>query len=159
MDNIDKSVWFAASTRNGQWKKISLKLSELGISFYIPKVYNTLLFLHTSKARALSLVNSGEISARFLIDHTTHTLLEVPAKQMEDFIRVLEDYPDAECTNDFSFAKGDRVIVTHGSLKGVEGEVVESPGGTYLVVSVSSLLAAKVRISRNNVAPTGKNYR
>lgn len=159
MDNKDNTVWFAAITRNGQWKKISLKLSGLGISFFIPKVYNTLLFLHISKQRALSLVNSGEINARFLIDHNTHTLLEVPAKQMEDFIRVLEDSPDAECTNDFSFAKGDLVTVTSGSLKGVDGEVVESPEGTYLIVRVSTLLAAKVRISRKNVAPAGKKSR
>ena len=71
-------------------------------------------------------------------------------------MRVLDENPDAECVNDFSFAKGDRVIVTSGSLKGVEGEVVESPEGTFLVVSVSTLLAAKVRISRKNVAPAGK---
>lgn len=156
MDNQDNTVWFAATTRNGQWKKIALTLSGLGVTFYIPKVYNTLLFLHTPKQRALSLVNSGEISARFLIDHSTHTLLEVPQKQMEDFMRVLDENPDAECVNDFSFAKGDRVIVTSGSLKGVEGEVVESPEGTFLVVNVSTLLAAKVRISRKNVAPAGK---
>ena len=131
MDNQDNTVWFAATTRNGQWKKIALTLSGLGVTFYIPKVYNTLLFLHTPKQ-------------------------EVPQKQMEDFIRVLDESPDAECVNDFSFAKGDRVIVTSGSLKGVEGEVVESPEGTFLVVSVSTLLAAKVRISRKNVAPAGK---
>ena len=105
MDNQDNTVWFAATTRNGQWKKIALTLSRLGVTFYIPKVYNTLLFLHTPKQRALSLVNSGEISARFLIDHSTHTLLEVPQKQMEDFMRVLDENPDAECVNDFSFAK------------------------------------------------------
>lgn len=150
MNKPEKTAWFAASLRNGQWKRTSLRLDELGIGHYIPPSFNTLLFLQTVKSRALSLVNAGKINARFIIDHSTHTLLEVPDKQMEDFIKVMENAPDAECSQDFSLVKGDRVIVTKGPLAGVEGEIVEIDGSTSLMVRVRSLLCAKVKISRNS---------
>ena len=153
MSTPENTVWFAASMRNGQWKKTSLRLGEMGIGHYIPPTYNTLLFLKTVKSRALSLVNAGKINARFFIDHGTRTLLEVPDKQMEDFIRVMENAPDAECSQNFDLAKGDRVVVTNGPLNGVEGEIVEVDGCTSLIVRVRSLLCAKVTISRGNVRP------
>ena len=151
----EKAAWFAASLRNGQWKKTSLCLEELGIGHYIPQSFNTLLFLHTVKSRALSLVNSGKINARFFIDRSTHTLLEVPDKQMEDFIRVMQNAPGAECVQGSIFSKGDKVVVTGGPLCGVEGEVVEVDGSTSLIVRVRSLLCAKVSISRGIVRLIG----
>ena len=149
----EKTTWFAASLRNGQWKKTSLRLSELGIGHFIPPTYNTLLFLRTVKSRALSLVNAGQINARYFIDHSTRTLLEVPDKQMEDFIKVVENEPDAECIQGYIPAKGDKVVVTGGALRGVEGEIIEIDGSSSLLVRVSSLLCAKVRISRDIVRP------
>ena len=106
------------------------------------------------KVNSDSLVNSGEISARFMIDHLTGTLLEVPAKQMEDFIRVINEMPEAIYTNSFTFAKGDHVRVTGGPLKGVEGDVVETEDGTFLTVRVLSLLCALVKIPRGLVVPS-----
>ena len=153
IQKADKICWFAARTRNGQWKKNSRRLGELGVECFVPESYNTLLFLHTGKARALSLVNSGEISARFMIDHGTGTLLEVPAKQMEDFIRVLNEMPEARYTSEFTFAKGDHVKVVSGPLKGVEGDIVETEEGTFLTVRVLSLLCALVKIPRGYVVP------
>ncbi len=144
--------WFAAMMRNAQGKKAARTLAQMGIGYYIPAPYPTLLFLHTAKAEALSLVNSGTLHARFLIDHGTRTLLEIPQKQMEDFMRVLEE-PEAVCSPDVTFAKGDKVKVIRGTLKGVEGEIVESPDGAFLAVRVSTLLCAKVRIPRGDVAP------
>ncbi|MBR6270048.1 MAG: hypothetical protein IKR30_05720 [Bacteroidales bacterium] len=152
MATAESVRWFAAMMRNGQWKNASRILNGMGVGHYIPPSYRTLLFLHTDKVNALSLVNGGRIHARFLIDHGTRTLLEIPQKQMEDFMRVMEQ-PEASCAADYPFAKGDRVRVTAGALKGVEGEIVETPEGTHLLVRVSTLLCAKVRIPRAEVVP------
>ena len=154
MERKAEKRWFAAMMRNAQWRKTTLTLGELGVECYVPATYRTLLFLHTDKAQALSLVNSGRVNARFLIDHGTRTLLEVPQKQMEDFMRVLEE-PEAVCTADTSFAKGDRIKVIRGTLRGVEGEIVETPSGPGLIVRVSDLLCAKVNVRRTDVAPIG----
>ena len=150
MEKTETIKWFAAMMRNAQWKNASRILEGMGVGFYVPASYRTLLFLHTDKGTALSLVNAGRIHARFLIDHNTGTLLEVPPKQMEDFMRVMEQ-PEAACAPDFPFAKGDRVRVRSGALKGVEGEIVETPEGTHLLVRVNTLLCAKVRIPRSEV--------
>ena len=144
--------WFALITRWGQWKKIPQRLHELGVGCFIPPSYNTLVFLHTGKERALNLVNAGEIKGRFIIDHQTRSILEVPDKQMEDFIRVME-HPEVECTPDIPIAKGDKVQVVRGPLKGVEGEVIETPNGVHLVVRIKTLLCAKISVGRGDVAP------
>ena len=143
--------WYAANIRNGQWKKTGRRLEELGVKFYIPLTFNTLLFLCTTKSMALSLVNSGEIGAHFIIDRNTHAIMEVPNKQMEDFMKVLDLSPDAECMTQMPLKKGGRVRVIKGSLSGVEGEILEVPDGLFLVVSVCSLLCAKVEIPKSYV--------
>ena len=153
MAKEDKVCWFATITRSGQWKKIDRRLVELGVEHYIPYSYRTMVFLHTTKPTALTLVNSGEVKGRFLIDHNTHTLLEVPEKQMDDFMRILDLSPEAECLTAVPLAKGDRVRVVKGALSGVEGDIVEMPGGLYLIVSVCSLLSARVQIPKSYVVP------
>ncbi len=149
----EKICWFATITRSGQWKIIDRRLGELGVEHYIPYSYKTMVFLHTTKSRALTLVNSGEVKGRFLIDHNTRTLLEVPQKQMDDFMRILDLSPEAECLTQVPLAKGDRVRVVKGALSGVEGDIVEMHGGLYLVVSVASMLSARVEIPKSYVVP------
>ena len=153
MDSGQHIGWFALITRWGQWKKISQRLQELGVGCFIPPSYNTLVFLHTGKDRALSLVNSGEVKGRFIVDHATHAILEVPDKQMEAFIRVVTEYPDAPVTNDFPITKGTRVKVVRGPLKGIEGEVEDTPNGIQLVVGIESLICARITIARTDVVP------
>ena len=143
--------WFVIITRWGQWKKIAERLTALNVGYFIPRTYNTLVFLHTDKTRALNLVNSGEIKGRFLVDHGTRTLLEVPDKQMDAFIRVLTEYPDVPVSSEFPIEKGTRVRVIRGPLKGIEGEVEETPNGAQLIVSIQSLICARITIGRGDV--------
>lgn len=149
--NEEKAFWFVASIRNCQFHKVSRILTEIGVEHYIPDSFRTLLFVHTVKPRALALANSGTLAVKYLIDHSTHTLLQVPDKQMEDFMRVMRLAPDAECLTQVPLALGDRVRVVKGPLKGVEGSIIELPGGLYLTVSVCSLLCARVEIPKTYV--------
>lgn len=151
MEKKEQDTWFVATIRNGQDKKIGRRLAELKVDHYVPSVFKTLLFFRTVRSRALTLVNSGEIPAKFIIDHKTHTLLEVPEKQMTDFMRVLDLSPDAECLTTIPFAKGGRVRVIKGPLNGVEGEIEEVGEGLYLLVSVCSLMCAKIEIPKSYV--------
>ncbi len=147
------TAWFVVITRWGQWKKIAERLAGLKVGFFIPKTYSTLVFLHTDKIRALNLVNSGEIKGRFLVDHGTRTLLEVPDKQMDAFIRVLTEYPDVSVGTEFPITKGTRVQVVRGPLKGIEGEVEETPSGAQLIVGIQSVICARITIARTDVVP------
>ena len=94
------------------------------------------------------------MKGRFLVDHGTRSLLEVPDKQMEAFIRVMTEYPDAPITTDFPIQKGTRVRVIRGPLKGIEGEVEESPNGVQLIVAIQSLICTRITISRGDVIAT-----
>ena len=143
--------WYVVITRWGQWKKISERLAALGVAFFIPSTYNTLIFLHTGKDRALNLVNSGEVKGRFIVDHATRSILEVPDKQMEAFIKVVMEYPDSPVTSDFPITKGTRVRVVRGPLKGIEGEVEETPNGVQLIVSIQSLICTRITIGKGDV--------
>ena len=145
--------WFVVITRWGQWKKIVERLSALRVGFFIPHTYNTMVFLHTEKDRALNLVNAGEIRGRFLVDHSTRSLLEVPDNQMDSFIRLMTEYPDTPVTTDFPIQKGTRVRVVRGPLKGIEGEVEETPNGVQLIVGIQSLICARITIGRGEVVP------
>ena len=153
MNPTNHIAWFVVITRWGQWKKITERLAALKVGFFIPRTYSTWVFLHTEKNRALNLVNSGEIKGRFLVDHSTRTLLEVPDKQMDAFIRVLTEYPDIPVTTEFPIVKGTRVRVVRGPLKGIEGEVEEAPNGAQLIVGIQSLICARITIGRTDVVP------
>ena len=145
--------WFVVITRWGQWKKISERLTALRIRHFIPSTYNTLVFFQTDKDRALNLVNAGEVKGRFIVDHGTRSILEVPEKQMEAFIKVVTEYPEAPVGTDFPIEKGSRVRVIRGPLKGIEGEVEETPNGVQLVVGIQSLICARITIGRGDVVP------
>ena len=143
--------WFVVITRWGQWKKISERLTALRIRHFIPSTYNTLVFVRTDKERALNLVNAGEVKGRFIVDHSTRSILEVPEKQMDAFIRVVTEYPDTPVTSEFPIKKGTRVRVVRGPLKGIEGEVEETPNGVQLIVAIQTLICTRITIGRGDV--------
>ena len=139
------------------------KFAQLGIRCYIPSkqvirirdhkrckvdapLIPNLIFLNCTKPAALSLANGYGLPLNFLIDHATRTLLEVPQKQMDDFIRVIEEDPAALCPSDQVFQAGQRVRVIAGNLQGVEGEVISQQGETFLQLSLCGLLNARIQI-------------
>ena len=157
--------WFAARVRSGHELKMRERLGELGIRNYIPSrevtrtrghkrckveapVIPNLIFLYCTKPKASALANGYGLPLKYLIDHSTRTLLEVPKKQLEDFIRVIEEDPSTLCSPDQVFQPGQKVRVVAGRLAGVEGEVETLPNRTYLVISVCGLLRARIQIPR-----------
>jgi transcription antitermination factor NusG len=152
--------WFAARTRYGQEVGIRDRLEQEGIEHFIPTVrvrksrgkgqwerpvVTNLVFLKATKAEACALANEKGLPVRYIIDCATRTLLVVPDKQMEDFKRVLDQ--NAEVSTE-PLALGDRVKVTRGPLKGVEGHIVEFQGRIYVVVSLLDCFFAKAHVPR-----------
>ncbi len=155
-----KAYWYAARTRFGQELKVRDRLVREGVEYFIPAVpgrkngrehaaVSNLVFLRTTKARALDLVNTSAVHMRYIIDCATRTLLVVPDKQMEDFRRVMESELAGPGLSDIEFTLGDRVRVIRGPLKGVEGNVVQFQGKFYVVVSLLDCFFAKARVPRN----------
>ena len=165
-NSSERLCWFAARTRNGQELSIRKTLGDLGIENYIPTkegvreycgrrttrevpVIPCLVFLRATKADACALANGRGVPVWYVIDRATRSMLVVPDKQMEDFRRVLDVAPDAICPPDTVFAPGDRVQVIKGGLKGIEGDIIEEPGRTYVAVNLGNILCAKVKIPKS----------
>ena len=153
--------WFAARTRYGQELGLRDRLAGKGIEHFIPTVevrrsrgkglrekaaVNNLVFLRATKAEALRLANEKGLPVRYIVDCATRTLLVVPDKQMEDFMRVMDLSKDAPVEE--SLALGDRVRVTKGPLRGVEGNILEFCGRIYVVVGLLNCLFAKARVPK-----------
>lgn len=149
------SFWYAARTRYGQELKVRDRLLHEGVEHFIPvrengrPVVTNLVFLKTTKQEALDLANTGVIPVKYIIDCTTRTLLVVPDKQMEDFRRVLDLGVEEGGLVDAHLTLGDKVRVTKGPLRGVEGMVYQFQGRYYVVVSLLDSLFAKARVPRN----------
>ena len=135
------------------------RLAREGVEFFIPTVpsqgarkekpaINNLVFLRSTKTEALDFANTSGVRMKYIIDCATRTLLVVPDKQMEDFRRV---FAAADQETEFSIPLnlGDRVRVTRGALKGVEGHVVQFQGKIYVVVSLLDSIFAKARVPKN----------
>ena len=155
-----QSYWFAARTRYGQELKVRDRLEARGVEHFIPTVpsdgprkekaaVSNLVFLKASTPEALELANTGVIPVKYIVDCATRTLLVVPDKQMEDFRRVMDLSLEEGGLMDRPLALGDRVRVTKGPLRGVEGHVIEFQGRYYVVVSLLESLFAKARVPRS----------
>lgn len=153
---MPEEYWFAARTLHGQELKVRDRLVSAGVNYFIPTVpvstrsrekaaVPCLVFLRTSKTKALDLANTGLVRVKYIIDCATRTLLVVPDKQMDDFRRVFEQAADISSE---PLAIGDRVRVTRGPLKGVEGHVLQLQGKYYVVVSLLDSFFAKARVPR-----------
>ena len=153
----ESASWYAARTRFGQELKIRDRLVREGVEHFIPTVsadgprkekavISNLVFLKATKAEALELANTGVIPVKYVIDCATRTLLVVPDKQMEDFMRVLDLSTDGLVTE--PLALGDRVRVTKGPIAGVEGNILEFRGRIYVVVGLLNSLFAKTQVPK-----------
>ena len=139
--------WFASRTRFGQELSIKRSLEQRGVEHFIP-TKRTKVVRRGKERPALSLANEYSIPLHFIIDRVSKSLLVVPDKQMEDFMRVLDMSKDEGGLVDSPVVPGDKVRVTKGDLAGVEGNVLETSDSTYIVVTLFDFLQAKAHIPR-----------
>lgn len=162
--------WFAARTRRGQELRIRERLDSFGISSFVPTVRTlrqrgdrkvkatvplipNMVFLRATKSDACSLANGRGVPVYYVIDRSTSRMLVVPDKQMDDFIRVVSAEPDTVEISGFVPHRGQKVRIASGRLKGVEGEVLSTGGGTFIIVSVGQLLNARIKVPKSCVEP------
>lgn len=157
-------AWFVGRTRFGQELKARDMLLGFGVEHFIPvrqrkvtrcgrtrvveaPLINNLVFIKSTKTLACSLANYNGLPVKYIVDRNTRTMMEVPPRQMEDFIRVVNDGgPDVD--RDFSVVLevGDRVRVARGPLEGVEGNVIESGEHTYIAVTLGGVTQVRAEI-------------
>lgn len=141
----DPKTWFPMRVTYQREMKVKAELDRLEIENFIPMTYqftesrkqgdteprrelvpaiNNLIFVHSTKERISELKVSNELlePLRYMIDQTAeeaHTIMTVPDKQMENFMRV------ASVTDDSVMFLDETTIV------GKEGKRVEIMGGPF----------------------------
>ena len=141
----DPKIWFPMRVTYQREMKVKAELDRLEIENFIPMTcrftesrkqgdtelrrelvpaINNLIFVHSTKERISELKVSNELlePLRYMIDQTAgeaHTIMTVPDKQMENFMRV------ASVTDDSVMFLDETTIV------GKEGKRVEIMGGPF----------------------------
>ena len=174
-----QKYWFAARTRDKQEFAICKSLSRLkseehlDVDYYLPTrivvsqlkyrrkrsevpVIRNLVFIRTTKQTACDISNIYNVPLFYMKDLSTHSMLVVPDKQMEDF-RFLLDFSEeaVEMTNE-NIKAGDLVRVVKGSLRGMEGELIRHKGVTKVLVRIDMLGCAMVNIPASFVEKLNK---
>ncbi len=156
------AYWYVARTRHGAEIGVRNRLSALGVEHFVPTrkrkasrgrtaeepLLTCLVFLKATRSQALDLIHFQGVKADYMFDCATRQMMVVPEKQMEDFIRVFEVSLEEGGLVDKPLSVGEKVRVTQGVLKGVEGYVLELQGKIYVVVSLLDSIFARARVPR-----------
>jgi transcription antitermination factor NusG len=115
----------------------------------VPAIHN-LIFIRESEEKMKDLkpcMEAKKIPVRYWMDHTTGKQMTVPDREMQNFIKVSDSYDDglifmdaANCTIP-DLKDKDRVRVTEGPFRGVEGVVVTIRKDRRVLVEVRGSFA------------------
>lgn len=166
-DNIPR--WYASRAGNCQTISAKHKLEKWGVIHFVPTfktmairsgrkcmvekpLAGNLVFIHANKQDICDLINYRGLPVHLIPDRCGNSsALVIPDKQMEDFMRVYE-FSLADNENpDIILQTGDRVRVITGDLLGVEGNVIEADGCTYVSISLCGMLQARAKLPASHL--------
>lgn len=167
-----QKYWFAARTRDKQEFTVRKSLDrlkseeDLDLDYYLPTrfvisqlkyrrkrsevpVIRNLVFVHSAKQTACDISNIYNVPLFYMKDFSTHSMLVVPDKQMEDFMFVMDLNPDGVSLDSEILTVGHKVKVIKGELSGIEGEVAIEANKTYVVIRIKDLLTASIKVPKS----------
>lgn len=155
--------WYAVRVTYCRELKLKAMLDRSGVENFVPMHYkwdrnaanpskvlvpmvHNLIFVRTTPSGIRQLKELAEPIApmRYIMDRQTNTPAVVPSDQMENFMKVCNTFDEgAICLADGNSAlsKGDRVRITCGVLKGVEGVFCRIMGDRRVVVSIPNVIS------------------
>ncbi|MDR1761767.1 MAG: UpxY family transcription antiterminator [Bacteroidales bacterium] len=165
----DTKFWFVAKTRANQELALKKRLDSFGVENFIPvrnevrtysgrkrmvqkAIISNIVFLHSTKEQAYSLINERGLKLSFMIDKNTRKTMVVPEKQMRDFMRVfaVEDTGIVHMSNDI-FVRGDKVQIIAGNFCGVEGELVRISGKSHVLIQIHEVVALTLQVPKKSL--------
>lgn len=165
MSGVEEKKWYVARTRARQEKKIKLRLDALSVENYLPlrsevhfyrngrhkkidvPLLPNLIFIRIEPDQRFSIATDlSDLFAHYVVDKFTGSSMVVPDRQMQDFIRVIATQDESIALEDLHLCKGDRVVVTDGVFKDIEGEFLTIKGRKKVLLRLEGLLAYSVEI-------------
>lgn len=165
MENTSKDhiTWFAIRVTYSRELKFKEYLDQNSIPNFIPMHYvmvnqkgksvrklvpiiHNLVFVNTDKPTLeyIKQFQSANFPIRYIMGRTHHRPIIIPEKQMQDFIAVSGQYEEQIVYLDpteVSIKKGDRVRVTGGIWRGIEGKYIRIAKDRRVVVSIEGIMA------------------
>lgn len=172
---VARSHWFVAIVKNNTEKSVAEKLSDAGVTFYLPTqeelriwrngrrkkvervVIPATIFIHCTEPERREIVKLPYIN-RFMTNKAACSpgrvgspLAVIPDSQIRT-LRFMLGNAEGEVTVSPVYGKGDKVKVIRGCLRGLEGEIIETSGGSELMVRIDIFGCARVSINPTNVS-------
>ncbi len=175
---VENRKWYVAIVNNNTEKAVQDRLTKLGYETYVAKqkvirvwkngkkarvdkvLLQTLVFIKCTETERKEVVTLPYIN-RFMTNRTcastnssTKPLAVIPQKEI-DTLRFMLGQSDVPVSLiDTPYKINDRITVIRGSLKGLEGEVVESENGkSEIIVKIDILGCARVVIDTTDIEP------
>ena len=165
--------WYVALVRMHHEKKVSERLSKMGIDSFVPvqqqihqwsdrrKIVDRVLlpmmiFVHVDPQEQKEVLTLSAIS-RYMVLRGESTPAVIPDQQMLRF-KFMLDYSDETISMSTSpLAPGEKIRVIKGPLAGLEGELVNVNGKSKVAVRLTMLGCACVDIPAGCVEPVSEN--
>lgn len=167
-----QKYWFAARTLSKQEFAVQKRIEKLSleekmdVECYLPTrtvvtqlkyrrkrnvvpVARGLIFIHATKQLACDLHNIYGVQVFYMKDLSTHSMLVVPDKQMQDFMFVMDLKPDGVCFDNEPLTIGQKVTVVKGEFSGIEGEISTEANKTYVVIRITGVLVASIKVPKS----------
>lgn len=129
-------------------KNVIVKRKDEVVEKEMPIISN-MLFFKADYSLAHSLFNQN--SRRLFRMRNEKGMLTVPERQMESFIRFVNENKGKVRILDTNYVIGDKMMIKKGPFAGWVGKVVEIDNKNYFTVSLEGLLVAGVRFPKSNL--------
>ena len=164
----DPKIWFPMRVTYQREMKVKAELDRLGIESFIPMMYkvvdgdmpqrelvpaiSNLIFVRSTQERISGLKSSNKTlePLRYMIDQTArqpHTIMTVPDRQMQNFMRVASRTDDSVMFLDEDCVvgkEGKHVIITGGAFEGVTGVIRRVKRCKRVVVEIEGVASVAI---------------
>lgn len=164
----DPKIWFPMRVTYSREMKVKAELDRLGIESFIPMMYkmvdgdmpqrelvpaiSNLIFVRSTQERISGLKSSNKTlePLRYMIDQTArqpHTIMTVPDRQMENFMRVASKTDDSVMFLDEDCVvgkEGKRVEIISGAFEGVTGVIRRVKRCKRVVVEIEGVASVAI---------------
>lgn len=170
---VSRPNWYVAIVNNNSEKEVRERLARLGYDTYVATqwqtkiwrngrranveavVIRTIVFIRCTERQRRQIVTLPYIN-RFMTNRavaTQRTPAIIPEYEMHTLQFILGNSDTPVTIEQRPLHRGDRVKVVRGSLMGLEGEIIDTPSGSELVVRLDILGCARLNIERISVEP------
>lgn len=166
----DPKIWFPMRVTYQREMKVKAELDRLGIESFVPMTYKVvdadtdnscrklvpairnLIFVRSTQERISHLKSSNEMlePLRYMIDNTAeeaHTIMTIPDKQMQNFMRVASKSDDSVMFLDDESVvgkEGKRVEIIGGAFEGVTGFIRRVKRCKRVVVEIEGVASVAI---------------